>query len=478
MAHIINRLQFEVRYPDEEQAFQLRHNFALTFQEQIVQAVDAVCSRHVGEDESLRIDRLVIDLGEFTSGAFATNFAANFQAKFEKEFTQKLAGTTEAEKEISHQLSKEELFQYFLQKGVLPWWADASGIDLNEITLELLRHQPDSIRHFFYTQRFAANIWKRAALQLNKETKSLIVALIPELKKAKEILQTLLQEILRQTNKETISTNASFETVIDDLILVNAPSIFKHPNNGEIISQLLEQNIAEIFTEENAPIIRLIKENKAQWQRTTDANRANETQSSFSAKEENTTSNRNDARQDELLQTRHEEKDEEEEEKYFVKHAGIVLLAPFLPMFFRNLSLLQEGEWKSKETQYAAIHLLKFLSTGLQRTPEYDLTLEKIICGVAIHEPIPADVVLTEQQTTEAKALLHSVIAHWKAIKNTSLAGLRETFLKRDGVLKKKENGWLLQVERKTLDVLIDSIPWGYSTLVFPWCPSLIFVEW
>jgi len=55
---------------------------------------------------------------------------------------------------------------------------------------------------------------------------------------------------------------------------------------------------------------------------------------------------------------------------------------------------------------------------------------------------------------------------------------LRESFLKRDGILTQKENGWLLQVERKTLDILIDSIPWGYSTVSFSWNEYLIFVEW
>ena len=56
--------------------------------------------------------------------------------------------------------------------------------------------------------------------------------------------------------------------------------------------------------------------------------------------------------------------------------------------------------------------------------------------------------------------------------------GLRDAFLKRDGLLIKKEDGWLLQVERKTLDVLLDKIPWGYSTVSLPWNSYLVFVEW
>jgi hypothetical protein len=63
-------------------------------------------------------------------------------------------------------------------------------------------------------------------------------------------------------------------------------------------------------------------------------------------------------------------------------------------------------------------------------------------------------------------------------LKNTSVNGLRETFLKRDGILSRQENNWRLQVEQKTLDVLLDSIPWGFSTISLPWNGYLIFVEW
>jgi hypothetical protein len=74
--------------------------------------------------------------------------------------------------------------------------------------------------------------------------------------------------------------------------------------------------------------------------------------------------------------------------------------------------------------------------------------------------------------------LLQSVLEHWKALRNTSLTGLRETFFKRDGLITRKENDWLLQVERKTLDVLLDSMPWGYSAVSLPWNDYIIYTEW
>ena len=166
-------------------------------------------------------------------------------------------------------------------------------------------------------------------------------------------------------------------------------------------------------------------------------------------------------------------------EKYFVKHAGIILLAPFLKTFFTNLNLLINGnEWNDKNAQYKAVYMLWFLSTGQQHTFEYNLTIEKILCGISIDEPLPVDIQLSAQDIDEAESLLSSMIEHWKAIKNTSINGLRETFLKRDGIIKKQESGWLLQVERKTLDVLIDSIPWGYTTVFLPWNNYFVSVEW
>lgn len=164
--------------------------------------------------------------------------------------------------------------------------------------------------------------------------------------------------------------------------------------------------------------------------------------------------------------------------QYMVYAAGTVLLAPFLTTFFNNLQLLEAGQWKNKEAQYHAVHLLRYLATGLQQAPEYELVLEKIICGLAVEAPVPLEITLTAAECSEAEDLLLSVISHWSALKNTSVQGLQESFLKREGIVKPKEMGWLLQVERKTVDVLTDSIPWGYSIVALPWNEYIIYVEW
>jgi len=118
------------------------------------------------------------------------------------------------------------------------------------------------------------------------------------------------------------------------------------------------------------------------------------------------------------------------------------------------------------------------LATGQQNSPEYSLVFEKILCGLDINVPLEKEAPLSELEKEESEELLKSIISNWTRIKNTSVNGLRETFLKRDGILTKRENGWLLQVERRTPDVLLDAIPWSFSTLHFSWANYIIVTEW
>jgi hypothetical protein len=74
--------------------------------------------------------------------------------------------------------------------------------------------------------------------------------------------------------------------------------------------------------------------------------------------------------------------------------------------------------------------------------------------------------------------LLVQVIGHWSALRNASPAALRETFLCRQGKLILGEEGWRLEIQRKTEDILIDRLPWGFSKIKYPWMPQVLSVSW
>jgi hypothetical protein len=465
MTHVINRLQFELNCSDEEHAFNFRENFGITFQEQIIDAADEICSNHVREDEWIKIEKLEIDLGKFSPPAFDSNFSSVFKAKFEKALVDKLFNISSSQKKESFVVSRIGLLTHFLQTGTLPWWATEQEADINEIIVELITNHPEKITRFFYHHQFKKNLWTRVSFQLNAEAKTKLILLIPTLKAAKELFAQWIQQ-LNIFLKDNVSAIEIVGAPIENIILENAPQIFERQDDGVIYLEIFKDMISTIAPQYQPAIDKIIFNNQSNF-----INLFNKMADDFM--KENIT-----AQNDAGLELKETNGQETAADKYIVKHAGIILLSPFLKTFFTNLQLLNGKEWKNKNSQYKSVYLLKFLSTGEQKTFEYNLTLEKIICGLDIEEPIPLEILLEEHETKEAIQLLESVIEHWKALKNTSVNGLRESFLKRDGIITQKENGWLLQVERKTLDILIDSIPWGYSTVTFPWNEYLIFAEW
>ena len=74
--------------------------------------------------------------------------------------------------------------------------------------------------------------------------------------------------------------------------------------------------------------------------------------------------------------------------------------------------------------------------------------------------------------------LLKSVLSNWPALKNTSIAGLRESFLNREAKLQLQDESWKLIVQSKAFDMLLDGLPWSYSTIKLPWMEKPIYVDW
>lgn len=465
MTHVINRLQFELNCTDEEQAFNFRQNFGITFQEQIIDAADEICSNHVREDEWIKIEKLEIDLGKFFVVA-DSNFSSVFKGKFEKALVDKLSNITSSQKRESFLVSKIELLTHFLQTGTLPWWATEQEAEINEIICELITNHPEKITLFFYHHQFKKSLWTRVSFQLNEEAKTKLILLIPVLKATKELFVKWIQQLNIFLKNENVAAINIAGASIENIILGNAPQIFQHQDDAAIYLEIFKNTITSIASQCKPAIDKIISNSQLDF-----INVFTNITNDFANQQIS-------VKTDAQLQLSEADDEETATDKYAVRHAGIILLSPFLKSFFTNLQLLNGKEWKNKKSQYKAVHLLKFLTTGEQKTFEYNLTLEKIMCGLNIEEPIPLEILLEEHETNEAIQLLESVIEHWKAIKNTSVNGLRESFLKRDGILTQKENGWLLQVERKTLDVLVDSIPWGSSAVTFSWNEYLIFVEW
>ena len=162
-----------------------------------------------------------------------------------------------------------------------------------------------------------------------------------------------------------------------------------------------------------------------------------------------------------------------------VHNAGLVLFQPFLTSFFDRLGLLESRKsFKSLESQLRAAHLLHELSGFEGEHLEHLLPLNKLLCGINIMFPIGTTFDVTEEEKRETDALLKAVIRNWSAIGKVSPAGFQEAFVRRDGLLERSQDEWILRVESKGIDVLLDYIPWDIHTVSLPWNEYLIFVDW
>lgn len=166
-----------------------------------------------------------------------------------------------------------------------------------------------------------------------------------------------------------------------------------------------------------------------------------------------------------------------------VANAGLVLLGPFLPTLFERLSILTQDEAGvprivGVEAASRGVHLLQYLVDGRVDRTEPELALNKLLCGLPTTQPIARSIDPSADDLAICDELLGAVLSHWPAMKNTSADGLRETFLQREGRLLHGQSKWTLHVQRKTLDVLTDQVPWSFALVYHRWMIDPIHVTW
>ena len=161
-----------------------------------------------------------------------------------------------------------------------------------------------------------------------------------------------------------------------------------------------------------------------------------------------------------------------------LKNAGLVIVWPYLARYFEILEMLKDDKFKSKKAARRAVQLLQHLVTGSESAPEHELLLNKVLCGVKIATPIPFEIELTDQEREVSEQMLKGLLQNWPRLKNTSIEALREGFIVRDGRLIETDEVWQLKVEDKTLDILMDGMPWSFGIIKLPWMDKRLMVEW
>ncbi|MCQ2098953.1 contractile injection system tape measure protein [Fibrobacter sp. UWH6] len=166
------------------------------------------------------------------------------------------------------------------------------------------------------------------------------------------------------------------------------------------------------------------------------------------------------------------------ETRNVVHDAGLVLLAPYIPVLLGRLGCVSGNTFTSEDARLKGLSLLKYAVYGSYEVPKTPASLMNIICGYDRSfdsEKLP---ILSDDDKSVVNSLLDAVVKNWGALGSTSADGLRTSFLIRSGSIEDVEDGLLLKVSSSAYDMLLDKLPWGYSMVKTSWMKSKISVAW
>ncbi len=467
--HIIKKFSIELQTPGGQQGYALQHRCIKLVKESLVNEIDEFLSDHFRDDTITRIGKMEIDLGDITTENLEKEFVKKCMAGFGntiKAFNvnQKKSGEGEIIN-IGKEENVLEQFLYFLSSGKMQW--TAYGMDFykwERAVTDAIKKKAGSFKQAFSDLlMLRPSALERLVTQFDGEFFKVIVDIYqPALRSEYENLARLLKE------EKFCADNGAIRNKI---LLSLLPGIFGNAKKGDIddVLELIELLRIQFQNSEFEKLILLLKE----------------TMITIAEKSVNTfnTSPLIPGLDEKVASDMANIKiinDAADDKATYIANAGLIILHPFLQNLFHATGLMQSGKFIDDFGKQKAAHLLQYLANGQQQLPEYLMPLNKILCGIGEEGHINRFIKLEEAEIKEANELLQAVIKHWPALKDTSVEALRETFLQRNGKLSfnGRDGYWKLQVERKTVDVLLDKIPWGYSYIQLPWMKYALVTDW
>ena len=169
---------------------------------------------------------------------------------------------------------------------------------------------------------------------------------------------------------------------------------------------------------------------------------------------------------------------EDIKDSIYITNAGMIIIWPFLSTLCSKLGLLEGKTFIDDHSLQKAVLMLHYIVFGDEKFEESNLILNKILCGVSPDFFVDTSLRLNEMEKSIGDQLLNAVTKNWEKLNNTSVKGLRESFLQRAGVIKKTENNYTLTVETKPFDLLLKTIPWNIMMIQTSFMDSRLLVEW
>jgi hypothetical protein len=440
--HIILKNFIEINFRDLEEAMGVQNRVAEVFYEKLQPRMEALFDEMVGDKYLSSIEYLEIDCEIISHTNWEEEWVETTLRKLREQL--RTIHKKSLGKDELHELAKES-FIFFLEHGYFPWNHRLNSIIELEQSLSIDASLMTKLKEAFGKSDIVA---ERLSYQFSENFRN-------------RLITTFLED-----NRQKLQLIVSFYETLLPLEIDRRPidsamfkSILNHSEDAGSIQHFFSLVHTEV--EEVRPVIQEMVEKMHEL------TKKNALLATKAGKEKK-----------EAQKIRERKIIKENAEAIYINNAGLVIVHPFLPQFFEELLLIKEQEWVDDYSKHRATLILNFLATGVDEFFEFNLPLHKILCGIEIDVVAKAEQPIAETVKSECDDLLLEVIRHWSVLKNTAIVTFRETFLQRNGKLSRTDNGWLLQVEQKAVDVLLGSLPWGIGIIKLPWMKGLLYVEW
>ncbi len=470
--HIIHRVNLDLEAPDEPTARLMQDEAVGIFYNWILPKLEQLLDRLIPKNVVFRLDSLDLDLDRLDAATFEEDFGAALLRGFEEKIEQLVAASPhqQAKEEITPvaTLTEDErhlaILLFFLTTGSLPWWSERTADVLQEEVLTGLPvfAQPAALERLFTLLGSNTAALERLLLQFSFD---FVICLITALLKGRN-----------QTGPED---SPAINEYLKKVAAIRSSRGFADPKpQQELLTGIIRRlAAATAASARSGSEWHPLQELEAISRELADA-QAHSSHTFSSLEQSQSTTKQpasgSDGKKPEPLP----EKTRNEQDGIYTEHAGLVLLHPFLEYYFKEFKLLHLEGFQNTGARNIAVHLLQYLATGRENPPEYLLTFEKFLCDADLLTPVPRYLHLTEAMKEESEKLLQAAISHWKALKHTSPEGLREGFLQRSGKLMLSNFQNRLIVEKKSHDVLLNYLPWGYGIIRLPWLKQPLIVDW
>jgi hypothetical protein len=471
--HIIQKQLLEVISNGTDNAFTFQQDLEALWKQNLTPRLEKLLDSYNTGGDTIQIGQLYIDV----SVDSLADMEGTVIAEIDKQLRQRVAVspgeplTTVARRQI-------ELLVFYLQKGHLPWWSPVKNrIEWQQYLTELLSKQINNSDSYNLTAAFkTAAARNRLLAELTAAQFWQLVAAIAA--KSAEVLQADLSSFNKALGgsyilddfsiayKHAVLRSAQAEVPANDIYAAVAAHL------AELISGLSQPVISAISKSAivNIPLKQVIEKRAV--------NLAAGEEVFKDIKPELPVDNEGKRAEDQTAIEQKEEVNTADDtgtlEDIYIANSGLVIVAPYLAEFFKQMQLVDKGRLTASDK---AVALLNYTVYGHDELAEFECVLSKILCGLEVSAVVKS-YRLNDAEKQEADELLAAVIAHWQVLKNTSVQGLRASFLQREGRLSFADNEWRLKVQNQPYDVLLAHIPWNISMIKLSWMQHLLKVDW